>query len=467
MWDSSGINSRGVYLLNIVDDKGFVFLNDGLSTHYSHSYNSKKALHVTIISPDLSPACNWKVLENIGSDHLPILFELNKRQTTYKISNSLDSRSSNSKLWKLVKGVSKEQPQFGKCNTIQSTDGLFAQNDEQAINILGEHYQLISSLNFTGNNKYVKSMVSNVVYGCRSNPHVGPAIFSRAFSAQELDATILGIEKVIPNDCEIGIFADDIVLWSFGSDTEKVEESVNLALADVIFLNSQPLEKEKHPRYLGFILDPEILSNRHLEHLALRARKCIKILKYISGHDWGADAGTLRNTYVCLIRPILEYCFPIFCCSSDSNFQKLERVQLSAARIITGLRNSCPKDIVLYEADLQPLSLRRNACLVKYYSKLSSLGFQNRASKFLRSRSNRQRLKRGSPFGRVASGHLVSSSIEHHSLSQIIDPSEGLDGVYFQVDLSIQVSKQKELPCYLKQLTLERINNVPKDAVHM
>ncbi|GFT17777.1 hypothetical protein TNCV_2588611 [Trichonephila clavipes] len=77
MWGSSGINSRGVDSLNMVDDKGFVFLNDGSPTHYSHSYNSKEALDVTIVSPDLSPACNWKVLENIGSDHLPILFELN------------------------------------------------------------------------------------------------------------------------------------------------------------------------------------------------------------------------------------------------------------------------------------------------------------------------------------------------------------------------------------------------------
>ncbi|GFX16881.1 uncharacterized protein TNCV_2518591 [Trichonephila clavipes] len=48
-----------------------------------------------------------------------------------------------------------------------------------------------------------------------------------------------------------------------------------------------------------------------------------------------------------------------------------------------------------------------------------------------------------------------------------MDSSEGLDGVYFHVDLSIQVSKQKELPCYLKQFALERINNVPKDEVHM
>ncbi|GFV07662.1 hypothetical protein TNCV_4941641 [Trichonephila clavipes] len=42
-------------------------------------------------------------------------------------------------------------------------------------------------------------------------------------------------------------------------------------------------------------MDPEILSNRHLEHLALRAKKSIKILKYISSRDWGDDAGTLRN----------------------------------------------------------------------------------------------------------------------------------------------------------------------------
>ncbi|GFT17776.1 uncharacterized protein TNCV_2588601 [Trichonephila clavipes] len=116
-----------------------------------------------------------------------------KRDGWNKLSSSLDSRSYNSKLWKLVKGISKEQPQIEKCNTIQSTDRLLAQNDEQAVNILEEHYQLISSMNFTGNDKYAKTMASNVVHGCRSNPHVGPAIFSRTFSAQELDAAILGL----------------------------------------------------------------------------------------------------------------------------------------------------------------------------------------------------------------------------------------------------------------------------------
>ncbi|GFX51277.1 RNase H domain-containing protein [Trichonephila clavipes] len=79
------------------------------------------------------------------------------------------------------------------------------------------------------------------------------------------------------------------------------------------------------------------------------------------------------------------------------------RAQLSAARIFTGLRNPCPKNIVLYEADL-----RRNACLVKYYSKLFSLGFQNHTSKFLGS-------WRLSPLGHAVSGLLVA--IEHRCLS--------------------------------------------------
>ncbi|GFW78221.1 hypothetical protein TNCV_136901 [Trichonephila clavipes] len=43
--------------------------------------------------------------------------------------------------------------------------------------------------------------------------------------------------------------------------------------------------------------------------------------------------------------------------ASASTLEKLEKTQLSAARVTTGHRNSCPKDIVLYVADLQPLKL--------------------------------------------------------------------------------------------------------------
>ena len=119
-----------------------------------------------------------------------------------------------------------------------------------------------------------------------------------------------------------------------------------------------------------------------LNHQPLSSKR-FKILKYISGCDWGSDASNLRNTYIALVRPILEYGFPIYCCASSSNLQKLERTQLSAARIIIGLRHSCPCEIVLYETDLQPLSLRRKAIMIKYYRKLQSFGSQIRTSVLL------------------------------------------------------------------------------------
>ncbi|GFW47194.1 hypothetical protein TNCV_56471 [Trichonephila clavipes] len=36
---------------------------------------------------------------------------------------------------------------------------------------------------------------------------------------------LAGIEIFIPNNCEIGIFTDNFVLWSSGSDFENAEES--------------------------------------------------------------------------------------------------------------------------------------------------------------------------------------------------------------------------------------------------
>ncbi|GFV98638.1 putative RNA-directed DNA polymerase from transposon BS [Trichonephila clavipes] len=160
------------------------------------------------------------------------------------------------------------------------------------------------------------------------------------------------IESVIKRKCEFGAFVDDIVFWKTDSDLTKLEKLYNFQ--PNIFLYNQPLNIVKHPKYLSFILDPEILGNKHIDNIVFKARKWLNIVRYIFERDWGADAGTLRNTYISLIRPILEYSVPVYCSASVTNLQKLEKVQLSAARIITGLKNTCPRDIVLFEADLQP-----------------------------------------------------------------------------------------------------------------
>ncbi|GFV69023.1 RNase H domain-containing protein [Trichonephila clavipes] len=60
----------------------------------------------------------------------------------------------------------------------------------------------------------------------------------------------------------------------------------------------------------------------------------------------------------------------VYFCASEDNLNKLERVQPNAERIVTGLRNSCPNNIVLYESDLPPLSMRRSHILTELLTRM-------------------------------------------------------------------------------------------------
>ncbi|GFX75925.1 putative RNA-directed DNA polymerase from transposon BS [Trichonephila clavipes] len=230
-------------------------------------------------------------------------------------------------------------------------------------------------------------------------------------------------------------------------------------------MDNKNLAYEKHPKYLGYVLDPEWSSHKHIDHIVSKCRKRLSILKFIASKDWGAEAVTLRDTYLALIRPILEYGFPVYCCASAASLEKLEKIQLGAARIITGLRRSCPKEIVLFEADLQPLHLRSKNILTNYFNKLSSYGHHNKTSLYFNNWHNNQRLKRNSPFSYADHLQLPSSHIEPHSLKSCLNPSEGLPRVHFHFNMSAPVTKQDLIPAHLRQLALESINEIPCDAI--
>ncbi|GFX01495.1 putative RNA-directed DNA polymerase from transposon BS [Trichonephila clavipes] len=277
---------------------------------------------------------------------------------------------------------------------------------------------------------------------------------------------LAGIEKIPSVEMRVGLFADDIVIWCSERDLVEMERNLNNALSSfsdyalefklcfnptksiatffttnkrlysyqpTLKMDNKNLAYEKHPKYLGYVLDPE----------------------WSTGKDWGAEAVTLRDTFLALIRPILEYGFPVYFCASAASLEKLEKIQLGAARIITGLRRSCPKEIVLFEADLQPLHLRSKNILTNYFNKLSSYGHHNKTSLYFNNWHNNQRLKRNSPFSYADHLQLPSSHIEPHSLKSCLSPSEGLPSVHFHFNMSAPVTKQDLIPAHLRQLALE------------
>ncbi|GFT81614.1 uncharacterized protein TNCV_3674381 [Trichonephila clavipes] len=153
----------------------------------------------------------------------------------------------------------------------------------------------------------------------------------------------------------ISLFTSNMHLYNFSSEP---------------FLMSERLDYSKYPTYLDFTLDSKMKCGKHIEKIADKARKRLKILKYLPGRDWGSDASTVRITYTTLVCPVLEYGYQIFQAAFPTNLKKLERVQLSASMIIKGLSYNCPTDIVLNEADIQPLIMRFEVNSYRYFNKI-------------------------------------------------------------------------------------------------
>ncbi|GBN95208.1 hypothetical protein AVEN_180611-1 [Araneus ventricosus] len=86
-WGCATTNARGQELEDLANDKGFLFLNDGTHTYRSLSYNTTDVLDLTLISPDIFPYSSWRVLDHIGSDHSPILTEINFKIRTLRTTN--------------------------------------------------------------------------------------------------------------------------------------------------------------------------------------------------------------------------------------------------------------------------------------------------------------------------------------------------------------------------------------------
>ncbi|GFV78720.1 probable RNA-directed DNA polymerase from transposon BS [Trichonephila clavipes] len=109
---------------------------------------------------------------------------------------------------------------------------------------------------------------------------------------------ITGIEKVLAKHCEDGIFVDDIIVWSSGSDVGENELKLNRAMEEAhsfaemhklifnaskslttffstnrhlfnyqpkISMNGIQLCYVKNAKYFGYTLDQEITSNKHIE----------------------------------------------------------------------------------------------------------------------------------------------------------------------------------------------------------
>ena len=130
---------------------------------------------------------------------------------------------------------------------------------------------------------------------------------------------------------------DQIVKYSMGTLEGKIE-----------------LEQVQHEKDLGVIFDTDLKFTQHIQENITKANQRIDIrrnFKYL-------NRTTLLMLYKTLVRPILEYCSPVWAVLYIKHSEALERVQRHATKLLHGIKDlSFPQR--LKTLDLPTLIYRR------------------------------------------------------------------------------------------------------------
>jgi hypothetical protein len=125
-----------------------------------------------------------------------------------------------------------------------------------------------------------------------------------------------------------------------------------------LFLNNQPITKVNHHKHLGVYLSDNLGWKKNTEEIAKKANRCLGILRPLK---FILDRASLETLYKSFIRPILEYA-DIVWDTPDAHRHSLDildRVQLEAARLVTGATARCSTENLYREVGWESLALRR------------------------------------------------------------------------------------------------------------
>ena len=186
-------------------------------------------------------------------------------------------------------------------------------------------------------------------------------------------------------------FADDLAIWATGRKVEEVKQRVQRALDKVerwaqkakimlnptksesclytrdnrekgaelnLTINGGTIVTHKEVLFLGVIIDQGLNFHKQIDKVCRKAKKRIAVLKALTGREWGWGRAELRKVY----KVVVESCFWYASAAwmpwvSNSEMEKMERVQREALRVVTGLAISTPKEIVYLEAEETPLAV--------------------------------------------------------------------------------------------------------------
>ena len=162
-------------------------------------------------------------------------------------------------------------------------------------------------------------------------------------------------------------YLQNLLLWSHQNDMRlNVTKTKEMVFGpwqrfnnDLLSTSSGQIERVTQFKLLGLYVDSSMLWNMHVDYITKKAAQRLYFLKTLKRSRLSSQH--LLHYYVAAIRPVLEYCSPVWSHNLPQYLsQQIESIQKRAIHIIFGATYRMPYLLALSYADLSSLQHRRD-----------------------------------------------------------------------------------------------------------
>lgn len=155
------------------------------------------------------------------------------------------------------------------------------------------------------------------------------------------------------------------------SETLLISRKTNRPNHPQLKMNNEPIKEVNSHKHLGIFLSNDGTWHEHIDYITSKAWSRINIMRKLK---FILDRQSLEIIYISFIRPVLEYADVVWSNCTQYEKNALEKVQLEAARIVTGTTKLVSLELLYKETGWETLEQRRqNHKLCLFYKMLTGL----------------------------------------------------------------------------------------------